>query len=630
MSNIVQPSYEINYISQQKRILVGRNNNPLSQKFKIDNRIRDTYYFQVVSRNNQIVNLSGFSYQFYGSYIDAKNNQHVLFYSDDFDIEDNVLSFKVNTYNSQYLTFVKTQKQIELTIKKKDEYIDQVILRDTGLAYPTPRYDGDEPSEVVAGFGLQKNGYVLSLTGTVLSGGTDIQIVDNIINYTGQGGGATYTAASGIGITDQNVIYLSATIPTVPTDISAFDNDAGYVTSTYVTEAISGKANINDVWTKEESYSYIEVNAISTALSSAVSGAGYLTSVPDTYALKTDIPTDVATSSYVQSASGNAVTVATGWVNSQNYLTSVPDTYALKTDIPTDYTTSAQVSAIASAYAGSATGDVTSAQVSAIVEGYNYITGITVSYNDEEWTEYTLSGKGISFTDDIYFEAGENNDIIDVIWKGIRFVGGSESIDQYSKRIDWSNDFTVEDDEGDVYISLATPIPLSTSQLINDSDYQTAAQVSAIASAYGGGGGGINATKLSQLQNDVGFVTIDDVSRRDKTNKQSVDTPVSNTITYNSTIDIFKTTYEVSNDAITLNTVTVPAGALSAGEIATFEEWIYTANSFSTVNFGSNVLIGEVPSTFLAATNHVFVRRLINNNGTIEQYISFAYEFPTA
>ena len=488
MATSTQPSYEINYISQQKRILVGRNNNPITQKFKIDNRIRDTYYFQVVSRNNQIVDLSGFSYQFFGSFIDAKNNQHTLFYSDDYKIEDNVLSFKVNTFNSQYLNYVKTHRYIELTIKKKDDYIEQVILRDTGIAYPTPTYDGEDPSEVVAGFGLEKNGYVLSLTGTVLSGGTDIQIVDNKINYTGPSGSA-YTAGSGISI-ENNVISLTATIPTVPTNVSAFDNDAGYATSSWVDTNYAKKGEApTDVYTKAE------VDTISTALSSAVSGAGYLTEIPDTYALKTDIPTDVATSSYVQSASGNAVTVATGWVNSQNYLTTIPDTYALKTDIPTDYTTSAQVSAIASAYAGSATGDVTSAQVSAIVEGYNYLTGITVSYNDEEWTEHTLSGTGLAFTDmdPVFFtiEESYSDDSIHITWNGIRHTGGVQGIDDsdgiMSKDIWWSTDFSIRSNQGYAQISLANPIPLSTSQLINNSNFQTAAQVSAIASAYAGG-----------------------------------------------------------------------------------------------------------------------------------------------
>ena len=146
MSNTVQPSYEINYISQQKKVLVGRNNNTIYQKFKIDKRIQDSYYFQVVSKNNQIVDLSGFSYEFYGSYIDAKQNTHILFYSDQYTIEDNVLSFRVNTYNSQYINYIRVPKQIDITIKKKASGIQQVILRDIGLAYPCPEYQGEEPT----------------------------------------------------------------------------------------------------------------------------------------------------------------------------------------------------------------------------------------------------------------------------------------------------------------------------------------------------------------------------------------------------------------------------------------------------------------------------------------------------
>ena len=67
------------------------------------------------------------------------------------------------------------------------------------------------------------------------------------------GGGSTYTAGSGIDITNDvisidNTVALKTDIPTVPTNVSSFTNDAGYITSsaltgyateTYVTTALS-------------------------------------------------------------------------------------------------------------------------------------------------------------------------------------------------------------------------------------------------------------------------------------------------------------------------------------------------------------------------------------------------------
>jgi len=47
------------------------------------------------------------------------------------------------------------------------------------------------------------------------------------------------------------------------------------------------------------------------------------------------VSADYAMKSYVDSASANALSEAKTWVGNQHYLTSVPDTYALKSDVPT-------------------------------------------------------------------------------------------------------------------------------------------------------------------------------------------------------------------------------------------------------------------------------------------------------
>jgi len=72
----------------------------------------------------------------------------------------------------------------------------------------------------------------------------------------GGGGGATYTAGTGIDIDANNEISVDATdlsyndlqdkptIPTVPTNISAFTNDAGYLTSH---QSLTGYATQNYV-----------------------------------------------------------------------------------------------------------------------------------------------------------------------------------------------------------------------------------------------------------------------------------------------------------------------------------------------------------------------------------------------
>ena len=149
MANYVQPAEYINYISEFKKIFVNRNNMQTNQLFKIDSNISDEYYFQIVSKNNQIVSLSGRSFQIYGSLEDAKNFQHILFYTPSSTIEtlydeygnikaENVLHFHINTYNQEYLSQIKTNKQANITIVETTSGNTQVVLRDVCLCYKRP------------------------------------------------------------------------------------------------------------------------------------------------------------------------------------------------------------------------------------------------------------------------------------------------------------------------------------------------------------------------------------------------------------------------------------------------------------------------------------------------------------
>jgi hypothetical protein len=160
------------------------------------------------------------------------------------------------------------------------------------------------------------------------------------------------------------------------------------------------------------------------------------------------------------------------------------------------------------------------------------------------------------------------------------------------------------------------------------------------AATGGGGGGGTNITKVSQLQNDTGFITLASISggdisifnndigyitANDVTNKQRVLSVGGATITYNSAYEVFKTTY--SGGAVTLNAVTALTSQIGNGEVATFEEWITFEGEVTSISQGTNTLIGDWPETIDYTKTHVLVRRLVNNGGTITQYVSYAYNF---
>jgi len=98
---------------------------------------------------------------------------------------------------------------------------------------------------------------------------------------------------------------------------------------------VAANVDLSDYATKEELNAKQDViSDLETIRSGAELGATALQSVPDTYALKTDIP-DITTK---QDVISDLETIRSGAAKGATALQSVPDTYALKTDIP-DITT---------------------------------------------------------------------------------------------------------------------------------------------------------------------------------------------------------------------------------------------------------------------------------------------------
>jgi len=101
-------------------------------------------------------------------------------------------------------------------------------------------------------------------------------------------GGSSYTAGTGIDITNDvisidNTVALKSEIPTVPTNVSSFTNDAGYITSSTLT----GYAT--ETWVTNQGYSTFSgsyndltdkptIPVVPTNVSSFTNDAGYITS----------------------------------------------------------------------------------------------------------------------------------------------------------------------------------------------------------------------------------------------------------------------------------------------------------------------------------------------------------------
>lgn len=443
-----------------------------------------------------------------------------------------------------------------------------------------------------------------------------------------------------------------------------------YATSSWVDTNYAKKGEApTDVYTKAE------VNAISSALSSAVSEAGYLTEVPNT-------------------VSAAAVDAATGWVDSKNYLTEIPNTYALKTDIPTNdeitglakdyvdtlnidttYATKDELSSkanTADVYSktvadqtfatktdisdmatqtwvgqqGFASASDIPTNVSELTNDKNYISAITLSaYNastmQNEAVQTTTidlaSTDFVTWNGEVYINDNKFDIPTDAEISGIAsavastYVEGStiSAVGQLINDIGYTTGYTagtgIDINNGVISCSVqgGTADVNTVYNMLSSANNNLTISLSnntILFTASGGGGGG--SQDLSDYNNDVPFITAEDI-----TNKQRVNTVNGSTITFDQSYEVFKTTYAVS--AIVLNPVTVTTSQVGNGEVATFEEWItLTGSGTTTFEVDSNItLIGEWPSEIDNTKTHVLVRRLVNNAGTITQYVSYAYNF---
>lgn len=160
-------------------------------------------------------------------------------------------------------------------------------------------------------------------------------------------------------------------IPTVPTNVSAFTNDAQYTNKTYVDNAVAG------VDVSAQLTEYAKKTELPTKVSQLQNDAGYLTEHQSLAGYATEayvdgkiaeIPGTDLSNYYNKTETDSAISTAIAGItiptktseltndsnfvtetelNNKGYLTAVPDTYALKTDIPdvSSFTTMAAVEA---------------------------------------------------------------------------------------------------------------------------------------------------------------------------------------------------------------------------------------------------------------------------------------------
>lgn len=131
------------YINKLKKIVVGRNNQTATQIINIDFQTIGEISFSFIDDRNKILPIEA------GQYYFAGKKDTLLFFTEDFKIENNVLTFKVDTYTEPFLnTITKRNTEIEVEIGFKNEAAKNVCLRDYAFAQPRVYIDGLPPGNV--------------------------------------------------------------------------------------------------------------------------------------------------------------------------------------------------------------------------------------------------------------------------------------------------------------------------------------------------------------------------------------------------------------------------------------------------------------------------------------------------
>lgn len=139
------------YINKNSKRLVTRNNGITTKPFVADYNTVEEVSFQIIDDQNKIVSIddSITGYYFAGSIKMNPSESQMLWLSHDYTIENDIITFQVNTYTSGYFAQVKkkfTEVAIELGIMGNG--VKQVILRNDGLACPRVYIDGVIPEEL--------------------------------------------------------------------------------------------------------------------------------------------------------------------------------------------------------------------------------------------------------------------------------------------------------------------------------------------------------------------------------------------------------------------------------------------------------------------------------------------------
>lgn len=253
----------MNYINTYKRLLVNSVNQVAKRKLIFDFDVTTEYEFKLMDKQGKIiVPNSEVEYYIVGSL--TEDNKNIIFYSDNFRIEDDTLIFTINSDTEQYLQKVKNRDtNIYIEIGQKSN-TNKVLLMDQALANNRLYFQGtpqpirlpefytkgeidkklDELNIPTKTSELQNDsGYITSSDiPTIPTKTSQLQNDSDFVTSADIPTVPTKTSE----LTNDSGFVTSSDIPTVPTKTSDLTNDSDFVTSSEVPKKTSDLENDSD------------------------------------------------------------------------------------------------------------------------------------------------------------------------------------------------------------------------------------------------------------------------------------------------------------------------------------------------------------------------------------------------
>lgn len=135
------------YVNKNKKIIVGRNNQTTNTLPDLDFHTIGQVSFSFIDDKNKIQDIdTQLNYYFAGKLKD------ILFISKEYSIDNNVITFTVDTYTEPFLAEItKRNTEIEIELGSNTDGVQKIFLRDYAFAQPRVYIEGLNPSKVDLG-----------------------------------------------------------------------------------------------------------------------------------------------------------------------------------------------------------------------------------------------------------------------------------------------------------------------------------------------------------------------------------------------------------------------------------------------------------------------------------------------